>query len=738
MAAPSIAQPPEASAATGRSRLPVVPFRSAFAFILGAAALAGAATGPLAEWNFDDSSPSATRDEVSHVSDPILGFSARVPGVAGHALRFDGYTTAVRRLAAQAPRLTDGATVDCWLSLQAYPWASCALVAQVAQAEPKIAATEGMINLTPENTPTDPVPTAGYFLGIDSDGRVSFQLLLDEGWVTCRTQQTVPLMAWTHVAGTYDAKDGRISVYVNGVSAGSTAGHGAIRAATAEDLFIGHNARGRMPDHQIRLGIPANFGVEGFLDRVQIFGRALAPREIRELVATANPPGDTGQRPEKLPEAGPAPGGFGAYYTQLKFNDAWDASRRDGPASDVVVLFDLHPWKLMFWRGTSYIPHWVTENGIWYTNEFTETWGAGALGCAEPMSDKQTRFSRVSILESSPARAVVHWRYALVDTRYHPPQVDPQSDWSDWSDEYYTIYPDGVGVRKICLWSTQPNAPHEFQESIVLIPPGKRPEDLIETNAVTTANLEGEEHVYSWAQGPPEKIDLPARANIEVINVKSAARPFLVVSDAPFAAYGEPHPAPAFRSMQVEIDRSRSIFPWWNHWPVAQIPSDGRWATHADRMAHSSLTTGLEWQDWSSTANSRTRIMLHGLTELPARNLATVARSWLKSPPASVRTGITGIRYDESERAYVLGNATGPGPIRISIGADHDYPLYHPAFIVRNWGEATARVLITGVAAPDRTEIRTGWRHGIDGTDLVVWMDLEATQPVDLEFQPTR
>jgi hypothetical protein len=57
----------------------------------------------------------------------------------------------------------------------------------------------------------------------------------------------------------------------------------------------------------------------------------------------------------------------------------------------VVVRFDRAPYWFTFWRGTSYIPHWVTENGIWYDNEFTETFPPGMVGSAEPMSDKQCR-----------------------------------------------------------------------------------------------------------------------------------------------------------------------------------------------------------------------------------------------------------------------------------------------------------------------------------------------------------
>jgi hypothetical protein len=145
-------------------------------------------------------------------------------------------------------------------------------------------------------------------------------------------------------------------------------------------------------------------------------------------------------------------------------------------------------------------------------------------------------------------------------------------------------------------WSSQPLEPHEFQESIVLNQPGTRPEDNIHTEALTMANMKGETYTYSWAEKAPDKIDQPAKANIEYINTKSKAKPFLIVSDEPFELNGKSYDGPRFRPYNHEVKREHSIFPWWNHWPVALIPSDGRWATEPDRVAHSSLTTGLEWR----------------------------------------------------------------------------------------------------------------------------------------------
>ena len=67
------------------------------------------------------------------------------------------------------------------------------------------------------------------------------------------------------------------------------------------------------------------------------------------------------------------------------------------------------------------------------------------------MNDKQTRHSHVRLIEDHDARKVVHWRYAPIDVRYQHPMTDLDTGWSDWVDEYYTIYPNAIGVRKITL-----------------------------------------------------------------------------------------------------------------------------------------------------------------------------------------------------------------------------------------------------------------------------------------------
>jgi len=90
----------------------------------------------------------------------------------------------------------------------------------------------------------------------------------------------------------------------------------------------------------------------------------------------------------------------------------------------------------------------------WYGTEFVERRGGewGLDRYLEPMSDQQCRYAHVRIIHSTPARAIVQWRYApcMRDYRTNADGGDP---WGDWVNEYYTIYPDAISVRHVIGWS---------------------------------------------------------------------------------------------------------------------------------------------------------------------------------------------------------------------------------------------------------------------------------------------
>ena len=651
-------------------------------------------------------------DEVNGVQDRVHGgYFKIVPGASGNSLLLDGQTSFVVRTGENAPKVSGAFAVEAWIALGAYPTHWCPVADHSTKSE------------------------AGYFLGIDALGHAGFKIFAGGKRYEIESEQRIPLRKWAHIAGVYTPEDG-MRLYLDGKLVASKKVEEQFTPAKEVDLLIGRHSIERQPYGTLRPNATAAVYTfyDGLIDELKIYNRGLCPDEISKYVAESKPKANPALMARRLPSGPPGPGRFGAYYTTLTYYDAWDAPWRVGSHADVVVRFDESPCRFVFWRGTSYIPHWVTENSIWYDNEFNETWSK--KGCHEPMSDKQCRFSHVRIIESSDARAVVHWRYALVDNWYNLAKVDELTGWGDWTDEVYTIYPDMVAVRKVTLYSSQPASPHEWHEAIIVMGPGQRPEDVLYPEALTLANMAGQTHTYSWRHGAPGKDGLatePKGANIHWVNTKSKYKPLVIVS---------PDSNPVFDIYAGELRREVSMFPWWNHWPTAQKPSDGRYAWDSDLASHSSLSH-CNWKAYSQTEDSMTKIMLNGLTAKSAAQLVPLAKSWSRPPELKLKKGLFGSDfesegYDPTERAYQLTckHAGKPSTLAFELTASKDSPAVNPAFVVKNWGSKGATLKVNGKTIKRGKDFRVGHRHTVDGSDLVVWLKAEATKPVKISLSP--
>lgn len=167
----------------------------------------------------------------------------------------------------------------------------------------------------------------------------------------------------------------------------------------------------------------------------------------------------------KLPSGPAGKGRFGAYYTTLKYSPEWDAQWRVGNKADVVVRFDEYDYRLVFWRGTNFMPFWVNECGMWSSQ------GSVERSDATPKFDKQCKYCFASVIESNDARAVVRWRYALLNKDGLLINTDPLTHWNDWVDEYYYIYPDAVVVRNVKLYSSDLKSPIISNRRTYLVDP---------------------------------------------------------------------------------------------------------------------------------------------------------------------------------------------------------------------------------------------------------------------------
>lgn len=660
-------------------------------------------SGPVAEWTFSESSGQVAHDAISGIDDPITGLFKRVNGVSGNGLRFDGETTAIVRSHKIMPGTAAGLTVDAWVAVNAYPWNWVPIVEHRREEQ------------------------AGYSFGIDCFGHFGLQVAVAGMWWSLVSKSQLPLKKWSHVAGTYDPAKG-IAIYLDGKLAGELPLQGVLVPSDHEDLVIGRVRDPILPAQWIHPKIPILYSLDGILDELRIYSRSLSAEEIASAYGEFHPPsGDVLPWPV-LPSGPPGVGRFGAFYTTLKYDELWDEPRRVAENSDVVVRFDQSPIRMVFWQGTNYGGDWVSENNKWYTDEFLETGGKvdcpGGEDC-EPMSDKQNRYSHVRILENTDARAVVHWRYGLCEVvNYSCANPDPNTGWTDWADEYFTIYPDGVAVRKQVLWTSNFKNWHEFQETIVINGPGQRPEDNIYPEALTIANMKGETATYSWEKGPPAKnMDKLQNPNIQVVNLKSDWKPFQIVS-------------PVHSSMKVYTgEPTYSMFEWWNHWPVAQVRSSGISAVAPDRPSHSSLSH-IYWDSYKQTEDSTTKILMHGMTRKSAAELVPLAKSWL-SPPVPEISGaeFESEGYDPTQRAFVILRRSGAAQkLQLVLNASPNSPLIDPAFVIRNWGDADPKLIVNGRRVARGTTFRYGFVPHLEGTDLVVWLMMESMKTTRIEL----
>jgi hypothetical protein len=442
-----------------------------------------------------------------------------------------------------------------------------------------------------------------------------------------------------------------------------------------------------------------------------------------------------------LPEGSADPGPFGAYYTHLKYFEEWDEPWRVGPHADVVVQFEDHPHRFVFWRGADYVPHWANDANHWYENEFVErrAGDAGLEGCcAEPMQDHEARYSNARIIASHDARAVVHWRYAPSDRNYDVAYVD-ETGWGDRVDEYYYVYPDAVAVREATLYTSAPHKFNEWHEAIPLVNPGKIPEDVLEMEAIALTNTREETRVYSWQDGFPKTLD--DDRNIMLIGLRGSTRPFVVVES---------------RGVWVDEislpDESRfNHYDDWPGWPASMRRRD--WERNPETgyrefwkilPSHSSLMHFM-WDDYAQDLEGpvkwKTKIMLNGLTpETDAGALIPLARSWETPPVLRLRgSGYAGGGYDKAQRAYRVEKISAdPRALEATLEASPEAPLVNVCLVIEGWpGGTTARLRMDGQPVPSGEAFRQGIERTPDGgTALVVWIETQSTSPVTLAISP--
>lgn len=662
------------------------------------------AAEPVLEWRFDEAVGTSTAETRRNFTSVIAGHKPLWRrGVSGTALLFDGYTSAVELPPEQAPKLIGSLTLEGWVALGAYPWNWAPVVHQGDD--------------------------DGYFLGVDGLGRPGLKLSLGNTRCELVASQQLERHRWYHLAATYDCLSGQGQLFIDGKSvAESNLGPGVLTTPNSPIKIGKGKERFQLALIPYNSASSGSYTFDGLIDEVRVYDTALGPELVARSYELVKPEKQVITQPELEKRALPdlrISDKFGATYSRLKFYDTWDVLWRFGDYADVVVNFNSLPYQFVFWRGTGYIPMLANEKQQWYSNQFNETANrSGGRGCQEPMSDKESYTNHVRIIENTPARVLVHWRYPLLDVRHIGANFNPETGWCDYADWYYYIYPDGMAVKQMKLWTDGPRN-HEWHESMAILGPNQHPEEVIDTNpALVLAGFDGNEVPYSWIEGPPQGVSYQDK-KVHIVKYKAEFSPYTIGDFTGGDVY-------------AGNVRDYAVFPTWNHWPEAQMPSDGRYALFNDRTSHSSLTH-VTLPDYRAQEDGdlpfQEKLLIEGMTNQPVSTLVTLAKSWLNAPSIEIVSGCEKANYEQAEKAYVL-SFQGPDAI-VRLLASTDQPLVNPCFVFTNWNSnATVSVSVDGHST--EKNVRQGIVRDANGKQkLIVWIETESTTPMVVAIGPS-
>jgi hypothetical protein len=688
-------------------------------------------------WHFDEGLKKRKYTELDVTHESTLDKKCKVDGhktvwkkgVSGTALGFDGYYSKVTTPALHFPEDAEGGwTLEAWVAPGAYSICEWTAIAHQSIWEADIRDNIFQTNNWGPMQLGEKIKK-GFFLGIDEFGHPGAFVVIGDNTCHIQSFETLPLYKWSHVAVSL-SNEGMFYLFVNGKLANFRNFSGVFEPADVE-FVIGKNDEsiGYVSQHVVRTysTFPSALGFDGLIDEVKFYNEILGPEELGPIYNHCKPDNLNADIERRhLPGMVGDSEQFGAQYTKLKYHDLWDNMWREAEHTDVVVKFDLMPTSVVFWRGCR-SPGWVTESNKWLSDQSTELtdwhWDnpdEGAQSCCEHMSDYQARHSHVRVIENSPARTIIHWRYPSIDVLYkHPNTCRNEDGWGVWTDEHITIYPDGVGVRAVeqhgatdyYFGDEAEPGKIDFHDTQFLSEAGTKPEDNIELKSLTVISSKGEKTTLDWTEGHPSgEYD----AQLITINFKSDYKVFEIFP-----------PGANINVWAGDEKTSYSKYSAWNHYPATQAPCDGRFCVAPDRLTHSALGV-------ADNLTENGNMLIYGFTNKSAEELIPLANSWNYPPKLKIKQGGDSQGYDKGQRAYIIqGNG---GKLIYEMNAEDEKPLVNPCFVVKGW-ENEAVVSVNGVTLSN-DKCRQGLIRDTNGNlQLVVWLMLEEIKKTGIKLE---
>jgi hypothetical protein len=411
-------------------------------------------------------------------------------------------------------------------------------------------------------------------------------------------------------------------------------------------------------------------------------------------------------------------------YSTLAYEDGWKPDLRD-----VVVRLPSGA-RFVFWRGSSYIPFWAGMHNTGACYEWAEiiSQPKGAVDCVEPLMDKELRYGRVEIVESTSARVHVRWSYQSTDFEYKV--------WGDAAVEDYYFYPDGFGTRVVNLKS-DPKNEYELCEFIILTPQGAYPLDILPENPVDALYLDGRNYQFR-SPGPSLKEGevhgkLPGGAPA-IYRVRLHNREALAAIC--FTPDETKEPPSVFAPF---FDDGQLVTPcyWGSHWPLARGNSTGRaiddriqftpchnsvmtWAGRRPLPLATAQLATLDTLGRSRPLTVRRWAWLIGMTDAPDARLLEWARSFATPPSLDVRGARISLDGYVPERRAIRLEATARD---LQITIKPSVPCVNPVFELSRAPRGELHLTLGGQSLDSK-------RYAWDGRTL--WLDATIDKPTEL------
>jgi len=193
---------------------------------------------PIADLRFNELSGSTMDDSSGYGNEGQLFNGARVAGISGNSMDFDGTSTIFRAQIDNMP--TQDMTLSAWVKSDTATWNSSDTLFEVA----------GAFSLK---------QTA-------ASKAIAFEVITTDGTFTASVTPSIDITQWNHYVGTYDGTTAKL--FINGTEVASVAATGDLADSTGR-LAIGDKDRVAFFD--------------GAIDEVKLYDRAVDVAEIQDL-----------------------------------------------------------------------------------------------------------------------------------------------------------------------------------------------------------------------------------------------------------------------------------------------------------------------------------------------------------------------------------------------------------------------------------------------------------------------